>query len=58
MYDFTILLLPGAFAASVALTLDILAAAAAMAPRVGVGPPLASGFICGGADASEQRAVH
>jgi transcriptional regulator GlxA family with amidase domain len=39
MYDFTILLLPGAFAASVALTLDMLTAAAVMAAKMGVNPP-------------------
>jgi transcriptional regulator GlxA family with amidase domain len=39
MHDFTILVLPGAFAASVSATLDMLAAAAAVAPRVKVSPP-------------------
>jgi transcriptional regulator GlxA family with amidase domain len=39
MYDFTILLLSGASAASVALTLDILTAAAAMAARVAAPVP-------------------
>jgi transcriptional regulator GlxA family with amidase domain len=39
MYDFTILVLSGAYASSVALTLDILAAATTMAPRVGVAVP-------------------
>ena len=39
MYDFTILVVAGAYASSVALTLDILTAAAAMAPRVGATAP-------------------
>ncbi len=39
MYDFTILVLQGAYSSSVAASLDILAAAAAMAPRHGVSPP-------------------
>lgn len=39
MHDFTLLILPGAYASSVAVSLDILAAAAALAPRVGVPPP-------------------
>ncbi len=39
MFDFTILVISGAYASSVALTLDILAAAAAMAPRVGAAMP-------------------
>lgn len=39
MLDFTILVMPGAYASSVALTLDILTAAAAMAPRVGAAMP-------------------
>lgn len=34
MYDFTVLVLPGAYATSVAITLDVLNAAAALAPRV------------------------
>ncbi|AKJ30228.1 GlxA family transcriptional regulator [Caldimonas brevitalea] len=39
MNDFTVLVLPGAYASSVTLTLDVLAAAAAMAVHVGVAPP-------------------
>jgi transcriptional regulator GlxA family with amidase domain len=39
MHDFTILVLPGAFNSSVAVTLDILATARAVAGRVGVAPP-------------------
>ena len=39
MFDFTILLLPGAYASSVALTLDMLSAAQAMAPGAGVAAP-------------------
>ncbi|NBF05947.1 helix-turn-helix domain-containing protein [Pseudomonas sp. Fl5BN2] len=39
MNDFTVLLLPGAFASSVALTLDILSTAALLAPRLGLGAP-------------------
>ncbi|WP_454904807.1 GlxA family transcriptional regulator [Variovorax gossypii] len=39
MHDFTILVLPGAFNSSVAVTLDILGAAQALAPRAGVAPP-------------------
>ena len=34
MHDFTVLILPGAYASSVAVTLDVLNAAAALAPRV------------------------
>jgi transcriptional regulator GlxA family with amidase domain len=34
MFDFTVLLLPGAYASSVAITLDMLATAAAVAPRL------------------------
>ncbi|HEY0856801.1 MAG TPA: helix-turn-helix domain-containing protein [Albitalea sp.] len=34
MRDFTVLVLPGAYATSVAVTLDVLSAAAALAPRV------------------------
>lgn len=39
MYDFTILVVSGAYASSVATTLDMLTAAAAMAPRVGAATP-------------------
>ena len=39
MRDFTVLLLPGAYASSVAVTLDILRTAAAVAPQVGVPKP-------------------
>lgn len=39
MYDFTVLVLPGAFNSSVAVTLDILGAAQAVAGRAGVAPP-------------------
>ncbi len=39
MHDFTILLLPGAYASSVAVTLDMLRAAAAVAPQLGVPVP-------------------
>ena len=39
MYDFTILVLSGAYSSSVALTLDILSAAASMAARVGAASP-------------------
>jgi transcriptional regulator GlxA family with amidase domain len=39
MIDFTILVVPGAYASSVALTLDILSAAVAMAPGLGVTAP-------------------
>ena len=39
MTDFTILLLPGAFAASVAATLDVLQAAASLAPRLKLARP-------------------
>lgn len=34
MYDFTVLILPGAYASSVAVTLDLLGAAAVLAPRL------------------------
>lgn len=39
MHDFTVVVLQGAYPTSVAVTLDILAAAAALAPRVGASPP-------------------
>lgn len=39
MHDFTVLVLPGAFNSSVAVTLDILGAAQAVAARAGVAPP-------------------
>lgn len=39
MHDFTVLVLPGAFATSVAATLDILGAAAAVAPRLKLAAP-------------------
>jgi len=39
MTDFTVLVLPGAFAASVAVTLDVLRAAAALAPRLKLARP-------------------
>ncbi|PRC95247.1 GlxA family transcriptional regulator [Solimicrobium silvestre] len=39
MIDFTVLVLPGSFASSVALTLDILSAAASLAERVGCAKP-------------------
>ena len=39
MHDFTVLVLDGAYATSVAVTLDILRAAAGLAPRVGAAPP-------------------
>ncbi|TWO70576.1 helix-turn-helix domain-containing protein [Caenimonas sedimenti] len=39
MHDFTVLVLPGAFASSVAATLDMVAAAAALAPRASAAPP-------------------
>jgi transcriptional regulator GlxA family with amidase domain len=59
MHDFTILVLPGAYGTSVAVTLDILNAAAALAPRLkaprptwrvmspnGAGVPLSGGLQC------------
>ena len=39
MYDFTVIVLDGAYASSVALTRDLLAAATALAPRAGASPP-------------------
>lgn len=39
MNDFTVLVLPGAFNSSVAVTMDVLGAAEAMAARAGVAPP-------------------
>ncbi|XAH22872.1 helix-turn-helix domain-containing protein [Xylophilus sp. GW821-FHT01B05] len=39
MHDFTILVLPGAFNSSMAVTLDILGTAQALAARAGVAPP-------------------
>jgi len=59
MRDFTVLVLPGAYATGVAVTLDVLQAAAALAPRLelprptwrvvaptGAGVPLSSGLQC------------
>jgi transcriptional regulator GlxA family with amidase domain len=39
MYDFTVLVLPGAYGSSVAVTLDVLSAAAALAPRLKLACP-------------------
>lgn len=39
MNDFTVLVLPGAFASSVSATLDLLGAAASVAPRLKLAPP-------------------
>ena len=39
MYDFSVVVLKGAYASSIALTRDLLAAATALAPRAGVSPP-------------------
>jgi len=39
MFDFTVLVLPGCYASSVSVTIDMLAAAAALAPGCGVAPP-------------------
>ncbi|MBI5255932.1 MAG: helix-turn-helix domain-containing protein [Burkholderiales bacterium] len=39
MFDFTVLLLPGAYASSVAVTLDMLAAATRLAPRLDLPTP-------------------
>ena len=39
MYDFTILILEGAYPTSVAVTIDMLSAAATLAPRLGAVPP-------------------
>lgn len=39
MHDFTVVILEGAYASSVAVTQDMLAAAAALAPRAGVAAP-------------------
>lgn len=39
MHDFTVLILPGAYASSVAVTLDLLGAAAALAPRLNAPRP-------------------
>ncbi|TGY31614.1 GlxA family transcriptional regulator [Stenotrophomonas maltophilia] len=39
MQDFTVIVLPGAFASSVALTVDMLSTAATLAPRLGVPAP-------------------
>ena len=47
MLDFTILVVPGSYASSVALTLDILSAAVAMAPGVGASPPRWRVYVAG-----------
>lgn len=39
MYDFTVLIMEGAFSSSVAVTRDVLASASALAPRLGVPSP-------------------
>lgn len=61
MFDFTVLLLPGAYASSVAVTLDMLAAASAVAPRLGLAPPrwrvLAAGAGTGTLPAGAGRPV-
>ena len=49
MHDFTVLVLPGAYASSVALTLDMLAAAVTNAPRVKVPAPRWRVLCAGGA---------
>lgn len=51
MFDFTVLVVPGAHASSVALTLDILSAAQAMAPSAGVAAPRWRVFSAGDARA-------
>jgi transcriptional regulator GlxA family with amidase domain len=49
MFDFTVLLIPGSYASSVALTMDMLSAAQAMARSAGVAPPRWRVFSAGDA---------
>lgn len=49
MFDFTVLVLPGCYASSVALTIDMLAAAATLAPGCGVATPRWRVLSAGGA---------
>lgn len=57
MNDFTILILPGANASSVAITLDVLSAAAALAPRVGAAAPRWHIACAGGANAALSNSM-
>ncbi|WP_454056755.1 GlxA family transcriptional regulator [Cupriavidus sp. Marseille-Q8015] len=57
MHDFTILILENAYPASVAVTLDILAAAAALAPRAGVSRPRWKVCSVGGKDIALQNGL-
>jgi transcriptional regulator GlxA family with amidase domain len=51
MHDFTLLILPGAFPSSVAMSLDVLAAATAMAPRIGAPTPRWRVYVPAGTNA-------
>lgn len=57
MHDFTVLVLPGANAASVATTLDMLSAAAALAPRTGAALPRWRVLCAGGPQALLSNAM-
>lgn len=57
MHDFTILILRGANASSVATTLDVLSAAAAMAPRVGASMPRWRVVCAGDAEVALSNAM-
>ncbi len=57
MHDFTVLILPGANASSVATTLDVLSAAAATAGRTGAPVPRWRVLCAGGAQAALSNAM-
>ncbi len=57
MHDFTILILPGANATSVAITLDVLSTAATIAARVGAPVPRWRVLCAGGAQAALSNAM-
>ena len=56
MHDFTVIVLPGAFASSVALTLDILTTAATLAPRLGL--PVPRWQVCSPARGAVRLGTH
>lgn len=57
MYDFSILVLEGAYASSVATTLDILATAARLAPHHGIAPPTWRVYSVDGGDVGLQAGM-
>jgi transcriptional regulator GlxA family with amidase domain len=57
MHDFTVLILPGANASSVAITLDVLSATAATAVRIGAAAPRWRVVCAGGAQVALSNAM-